>query len=221
MPHTKCALCKRINAAASRFCIACGTPLNPCAVCSAVNPAFATDCLNCAHALATYEADVSATAAAGTALAPAMSGQIHGDEPGTKDFSWHTVPVSESSSVHAGNQRSTGVSEQWAGSAPAEALSPTSDRSAPERRARRGMQWTLYALVLVGLVSVAYYVYRGDVLQARHAVPASAPSGTAAGPDATSKASPEGAASERDTSQCRRAVAALGLCAPESHQRRD
>ena len=215
MPHTKCALCKRVNAAASRFCIACGTPLNRCAACSALNPAFAAACLSCAQALPTSEADIRATA-----IAVAVAGQDD-DDPEIKDFSWHTSPVSDSSGTHAGNREITDVSEGWAGSAPAERLSPRPRGNPSVDRAPRHIRWTLYGCVLIALVGVAYYMYRDDVSQARHPAPASAQPDTAARPAATPKASIEGVAGEPETPACRRAVAALGLCTPESNQRRE
>jgi hypothetical protein len=231
MFRPQCTFCDHANPPASKYCTACGARLRviACASCKALNDVNAGACYQCAEPLPPWdialEAPALATAesTADTVLPASAGGDIY-------DRARPSLPDSSRASLPSDSADSEGVNDTgnaWAGSAPAAptgfAQAPTATRSSLGERTKPFVI-TLAVAVLAGL---AFYAYRnsGDD------TPQSAWIGVVKRGDGSTGAandSPSAGGKQDNTgvgrdpvAACTEAVAALGLCSPQSTQRRD
>ncbi|MGZ5089916.1 MAG: zinc ribbon domain-containing protein [Burkholderiales bacterium] len=232
MFRPRCAFCSHTNPPASKYCTACGARLHVvhCSSCNALNDASARACQQCgvplpdkdialeAHALTTAQTTVDTSA-------PAIAGGDVYDQarPTLSQPSLASLP---SDSADSGAANDTG--NRWAGSASVALTGSAPGRIAtPSSLAERGRPIAIIFAVVI-LAGIAFYAYRNSVNDA----PQSAWVGVVNRGDGRSGGANDSSRSaggtQDDTGEgrdpvagCTEAVAALGLCLPQSSQRKD
>jgi hypothetical protein len=232
MSRPQCTFCDHANPPASKYCTACGARLRvvACASCDALNDVNAGVCYQCAEPLPPRDIafEVPALTTAETTADPARPASAGGD---VYDRTRPPLPESSRTSLASDTADSEVVNDAgnaWAGSAPAAltgfAQAPIATRSSVAERAKP-FAITLAVAVLAGL---AFYAYRNSVDD----TPQSAwigvvnrgdgPTGAAndTSPSAGGKQDATGVGRD-PVAACTEAVTALGLCSPQSTQRKD